>query len=85
MLVDRLRRPIGAAYAVNTPEGGTEIKRDYKKAMIDACIIAAIAAISVLMAFGFPPEPEAFYAMVLAFILAFFTSLGKRFDIVIKD
>lgn len=85
MLKDRLRKPIGAIYAANTPEGGIEVKRDYKKAMIDAGIVAGIAAVSVLMAFGFPPEPEAFYAMILAFVLAMFTSLGKRFDIVIED
>ena len=83
--MDRLRKPLGAIYATNTPEGGVQIKRDYKKAVIDAGIVAAIAAISVLMAFGFPPEPEAIYATILAFILAMFTSLGKRFDIVIKD
>ena len=83
--MERLRKPMGAIYATNTPEGGVEIKRDYKKAVIDAAIVAAIAAISVLMAFGFPPEPEAIYATILAFVLAMFTSLGKRFDIVIKD
>ena len=83
--MDRLRKPLGAIYATNSPEGGVEIKRDYKKAVIDACIVAAIAAISVLMAFGFPPEAEAIYATVLAFVLAMFTSLGKRFDIVIED
>ena len=83
--MERLRKPMGAIYATNTPEGGVEIKRDYKKAVIDAMIVAAIAAISVLMAFGFPPEPEAIYATILAFVLAMFTSLGKRFDIVIED
>ncbi len=85
MAVDRLRRPIGAIYATNNPEGGVEIKRDYKKALIDAGIIASISGISVLMAFGFPPAPEAIYATVLAFVLAMFTSLGKRFDIEINE
>ena len=80
--MERLRRPLGAVYATNTPEGGITIKRDYKKALIDAGIVGAIASISVLMAFGFPPEPEAIYAMVLAFVLALFTSLGKKFDLV---
>lgn len=84
MLMDRLRKPIGAIYATNTPEDGIEIKRDYKKAVIDACIVAAIAAVSVLMAFGYPPEPEAFYSTILAFVLALFTSLAKRFELEVE-
>ena len=83
---ERLRRPIGATYAVNSPSGGIQIKRDYKKALIDAAIIAGIAATSVLAGFGFPPTPAAAYATGLAFLLGVLTSLAKRFDLeVIED
>lgn len=85
-ITERLRRPIGATYAVNSPSGGTEIKRDYKKALIDASIIAGVTATSVLAGFGFPPGPEALYACGIAFLLGILTSLAKRFDIeVIED
>jgi hypothetical protein len=71
---------------VNSPEGGIQIKRDYKKALIDAGIIAGIAATSVLAGFGFPPTPAAAYATGLAFLLGVLTSLAKRFDLeVIED
>ena len=83
---ERLRRPIGATYATNSPTGGIEIKRDYRKALIDAAIIAGIAATSVLAGFGFPPGPEAVYATGIAFLLGVLTSLAKRFDLeVIED
>ena len=83
--LDRLRKPFGAVYVTNSAESGVETKRDYKKAAIDACIVSTITAISVLMALGFPPEPKAIYATFLAFVLAFFTSLGKRFDLVVEE
>lgn len=83
--IERLRKPFGAVYFTNSSEGGIEKKRDYKKAAIDAAIVSTIAAISVLMAMGFPPEPKAIYAMFLAFVLAFFTSLAKRFDLSVEQ
>jgi len=86
VLGERLRKPIGATYAVNSPEGGIKLKRDYKKALIDAGIIAGITATSVLAGFGFPPTPEAAYACCIAFLLGILTSLAKRFDLeVIED
>jgi len=85
VLMGRLRIPIGATYATNTPEGGTQIKRDYKKALLDAGIIAGITATSTLAAFGFPPTPEAAYACCIAFLLGILTSLAKRFDLEVED
>lgn len=86
LIGERFRKAIGATYAVNSPEGGIKLKRDYKKALIDAGIIAGIAATSVLAGFGFPPGPEAVYATGIAFLLGVLTSLAKRFDIeVIED
>ena len=83
---DMLRQPFGAAYAVkNTLGEVTGSERDYKKATIDALIIATIAAISVLVGFGYPPEPEVFYSTFLAFIFAFITSLARKLDIEVDN
>jgi hypothetical protein len=78
----RVKQRFGALYAVtNSITGATETSRDYKKAAIDALIIAAIAAVSVLVGFGYPPQPEVLYSTVLAFIFAFLTSLARKLEI----
>lgn len=79
--MDRIKKPLGSVYTVNTESGGVEVKRDYKKAVLDASIIAGIAAVSVLASMGFPPTAEAVYATCIAFILGLLTSLAKRFEI----
>ena len=80
--MERLRRPFGALYVVKNSMGeAIETKRDYKKATIDALIVAVIAAIAVLVGFGYPPEPEVLYSTFLAFIFAFFTSLARKLDV----
>jgi len=81
--MDRLRTPFGAVYVTRSTNSGEviETKRDYKKAAIDAGIVAIIAAIAVLVGFGYPPEAEVLYSTFLAFIFAFFTSLARKLQI----
>lgn len=82
MSSSRFKQPFGALMIVRN-NGGEIIgrERDYRKAIIDAAIIAAIAGISVLMAFGFPPSPEAIYSTLLALMFGFFTSLARKLNI----
>ena len=81
-----LRSHFGATYVMRSDTGEpVGVKRDYKKAMLDAMIVATIAAMSVLMAFGFPPSPEAIYSTFLALVFGFFTSLARKLDIEIDD